>query len=434
MERDGPTYLSVSEEDEEVPETAKVWSEGWVAGWCLACIGCASLFSWNAVITASSYYQKRLCGTPLHRSFESVFSVTYQVTSLAGNLYAARVAEEMSAASRIVPRLKALAILFAGFAALACVNLSNWIFVPATLTGMALCGLWSQTLCAALYGVAAAMPPPFVSWNMAGQAVGGLIPALLVVATDLAYTPDEAGCGKGVDVSAVGYFAAASLLFVLATVAFGTLRHTRVYRDHVAVPEDALLGGDAEQPADLKDIFGVAKAIAVPAAAVFSIFAVTLATFPTLTSLARPYGHADDDDGSGSTFRRLYVPLLFLLFNVGDFAGRASAPLFSSLLNKPRALLALAIARVGFVPVIALGTLKGGRNNGPAVFKESLAPFVVMLPYAVSNGLIATLGMAAGPKLLPPKRRELAGNILANFLTLGLATGSALSFGLLALV
>ena len=41
-------------------------------GLAIAVMGCASLFAWNAVITASGCYQKRLCGSALHHSFERV--------------------------------------------------------------------------------------------------------------------------------------------------------------------------------------------------------------------------------------------------------------------------------------------------------------------------------------------------------------------------
>ena len=49
-----------------------------------------------------------------------------------------------------------------------------------------------------------------------------------------------------------------------------------------------------------------------------------------------------------------------------------------------------------------------------------------------SNGLVATLAMGAAAPLVKPADRELAGNLMALALTLGLAAGSLLSFALVA--
>ncbi|KAJ8605531.1 hypothetical protein CTAYLR_000076 [Chrysophaeum taylorii] len=433
-------------------QNSKIY-ESVVAGWAVATMGCAALFSWNAVITASSYYSKMFCGSPLHRSYESIFSITYQTTSLLGTVYAARVTEEMSAEKRIIPRLRSLAVLFGGLTVLACVPSAprDWVFTPATLVGVAACGALSQALGSALYGIAAAMPPAFVSWNMAGQAVGGLVPAAIVVATDLA-TPmsNDDDCGeKDVDPAAVGYFAAASALFVIAEAAFRVLDRTAVFRQYVVEParkrarrsEESsaapLVAADSKPHDEWRTIAHLAHLCSVPAAAVFVIFAVTLATFPTLTALARAAHHADDDDGDGSRFRELFVPLLFLEFNLFDFFGRSAAPLFKPLTLRPKALLVASCLRVFFVPLVALGTLAGGRYNhlkSSAILRASPAPFVLMAPFALTNGLVATLAMGAGRPLVHEDHHELAGNILSFFLTFGLTVGSALSFPLLALV
>lgn len=442
-------------EEEALAAEEQSSSERLRAGWAIATIGCASLFSWNAVITASGYYRKRFCGSPLHRSFESVFSMTYQITSLCGTLYATRQTEELAARDRIIPRLKALAVLFGGFAALACVRVPrDWLFVPLTLAGVAACGGLSQALSASLYGVAAALPPPFVSWNMAGQAVGGLIPAVIVVLSNLAEplrsSHDDDNCDDAsIDLDAFGYFAAAAALFGIAVVAFAVLEKTALYRHYVAEPanrrlkrrtvseSEPFVDPSPSGTTDFVALLSLARDVAFPAATVFLVFALTLSTFPTLTALARPRGHADDDDGGGDRFRRLFVPLLFLEFNIADLVGRSLAFCCRPLTFRPKLLLFFATARVGFLPLIFFGELAGSRRNHlptTAPLRHSAAPFAVMLPYAASNGLLATLAMGAGAPLVDRNKRELVGNILGLFLALGLASGSALSFALLVLI
>ncbi|KAH8046527.1 nucleoside transmembrane transporter [Aureococcus anophagefferens] len=364
---------------------------------CTFVIGCASLFSWNAVITISSYWKTRFCGSLFETSFESVFAVTYQLTSLASNVYALRASQELSVRSRIVPTQWALVGVFA-FA----------------------------FLCAAVFGLAAALQGGFNAANMAGQAVGGVIPALIVVATVLsegAAKPaaddggDDGGCvAPRVDGGAVGYFVAAAGLFVVSIFAFRILKRQEVFLasslatkdepDDEAGLQASLMGVDAEPsiqapaakaaPGDLGALGALAREIRVPAAAVFLVFACTLAPFPALTALARAEGHADDDGGDGDLFRALFVPLLFLEFNVFDFVGRASAGVVKS--PGARALLFAAVARFAFVPLIALGTLSGGAGGAPGL-RSSAAPFAVMAPFALSNGLVATLAMGEAPQL-----------------------------------
>ncbi|KAH8053846.1 nucleoside transmembrane transporter [Aureococcus anophagefferens] len=214
---------------------------------CTFVIGCASLFSWNAVITISSYWKTRFCGSLFETSFESVFAVTYQLTSLASNVYALRASQELSVRSRIVP--------------------TQW-----------------------------------------------------------------------------------------APSASSPLRRPR-----------------------------------------------------------------DDDGGDGDLFA-LFVPLLFLEFNVFDFVGRASAESSS---RRARALFFASRASRSCRSSLARS---GGAGGAPGL-RSSAAPFAVMAPFALSNGLVATLAMGEAPQLVAPHKRELAGNVMCLFLTLGLTAGSA-SFAL----
>ena len=461
---------------------------------CVVVMGCASLFSWNAVITISSYWSGRLCGSAFERNFESVFAVTYQITSLFANLYALKSSQEASVRARVVPTQKALIVVFVVFAVLAVAPKAprDAVFVPVTLFGVGCCGMFSQFLSAAVYGMAASLQGGFNAANMAGQAVGGVIPALIVVVTVLsdgaakpAASNDDAaapagddgagGCGPvKADGGAVGYFVAAAALYVASIAAFNVLERTAVFaasglaRGSKAPPtsevesEDglqaSLLAGDptlqgggggadddddddddgAKPPpkvaVDARGMVALAAEIRVPAAAVFLVFACTLAPFPALTALARPWHHQDDDGGDGDLFRALFVPLLFLEFNVFDFVGRSMGGFVDS--PGAKALLVASLARFLFIPLIALGTLSGGGRgvDGLAFLRASPTPFVVMAPFALSNGLVATLAMGEAANALPPHKRELGGNTMSLFLMLGLAAGSALSFALLALV
>jgi len=153
------------------------------------------------------------------------------------------------------------------------------------------------------------------------------------------------------------------------------------------------------------------------------VFTCTLSVFPALTSLTRAPSNAN------SLHKRLFVPLLFLEFNALDTVGRASAACFAE--PSSRTLVALSALRFAFVPCFIFDDIEKG-PSGPAVLQTTAAPFLLMAPFALSNGLLAALALTAAPPLVAASDRELAGNLMGLFLVLGLSCGSLLSFGLVA--
>ena len=399
-------------------------------------IGMAALFAWNAVITIPTYWRQRFCGSPLARYHESAFSLAYQAAALVVAAWAPKLSRRISVRRRIVPTTYCLGVIFVLFALLAV-----WadaprdsVFAPATVIGVALCGGLSQLLCSATYGVCAALRDNFTAANMAGQGLAGVAPALAVVLVALSSsgTPDEACVAPHIDKAAVIYFVASALLFGAAVAAFGVLERSTRYiasglGDAVSVEED----DDEEAEPDLDtnllendgDIASVCRSIALPALSVFLVFTCTLSVFPALTSLTRAPSNAN------ALHKRLFVPLLFLEFNALDTVGRASAACFEA--PSSRTLVALSALRFAFVPCFIFDDIEKG-PSGPAVLQTTAAPFLLMAPFALSNGLLAALALTAAPPLVAASDRELAGNLMGLFLVLGLSCGSLLSFGLVA--
>ena len=404
---------------------------------CVMLIGMAALFAWNAVITIPTYWRQRFCGSPLARYHESAFSLAYQAAALVVAAWAPKLSRRISVRRRIVPTTYCLGVIFILFALLAV-----WadaprdsVFAPATVIGVALCGGLSQLLCSATYGVCAALRDNFTAANMAGQGLAGVAPALAVVLVALSSsgTPDEACVAPHIDKAAVIYFVASALLFGAAVAAFGVLERSTRYiasglGDAVSVEED----DDEEAEPDLDtnllendgDIASVCRSIALPALSVFLVFTCTLSVFPALTSLTRAPSNAN------ALHKRLFVPLLFLEFNALDTIGRASAACFAE--PSSRTLVALSALRFAFVPCFIFDDIEHGPTNGPALLQTTAAPFLLMAPFALSNGLLAALALTAAPPLVAASDRELAGNLMGLFLVLGLSCGSLLSFGLVA--
>jgi equilibrative nucleoside transporter 1/2/3 len=62
------------------------------------------------------------------------------------------------------------------------------------------------------------------------------------------------------------------------------------------------------------------------------------------------------------------------------------------------------------------------------------APVLLMMAMAFSNGYLCSVCMMHAPSMVEPADAELAGTMMAFFLTLGLTSGSCLSFAARALI
>ena len=150
-------------------------------------------------------------------------------------------------------------------------------------------------------------------------------------------------------------------------------------------------------------------------AAVCATFATTLTVFPAVTSAvcsarngaARP-PCVPDPPGQSRLFGDLWVPSLFLLFNVGDLCGRCAANAWP---RAPRALDARCSfgrrARIALIPpLLACNVVVADRWRFPRWFAGSdAAPIALVAALAFTNGHLASVCVMYGPALAPLSRR-----------------------------
>lgn len=68
------------------------------------------------------------------------------------------------------------------------------------------------------------------------------------------------------------------------------------------------------------------------------------------------------------------------------------------------------------------------RNNLNVYFDNDIAPAVIMVLFAFTNGYLSTLCMMYGPMNAQEEDEETAGALMSFFLALGLTAGSFFSF------
>jgi len=171
------------------------------------------------------------------------------------------------------------------------------------------------------------------------------------------------------------------------------------------------------------------------------IYGLTLSLFPSLTALVESTNTAPD---RARIFGDLFVPLHFLIFNVGDWAGKALPALrwFTPNTTHPTRrqqmrYLVGAFVRCVFIPVFLMANLPIPESTRllPLLIRRDEVWFGLMFLFAVSNGYLGSMVMMVGPAcVLGGENKARAGVKLGFWLTAGLAFGSVASFGVRALM
>ncbi|KAG0374749.1 hypothetical protein BGX24_010008 [Mortierella sp. AD032] len=167
------------------------------------------------------------------------------------------------------------------------------------------------------------------------------------------------------------------------------------------------------------------------------VFALTLSLFPSLTALVESTNTAPD---RARVFGDLFVPLHFLIYNLGDWTGKALPSLtwFAPNTTHPtrrqqlRYLLG-SFGRFVFIPIFLTANLPIPESTRllPLLIQRDEVWFVLVFLFALSNGYLGSLIMMVGPScVLGGENKARAGVKLGFWLTTGLAMGSVASFGI----
>ena len=166
----------------------------------------------------------------------------------------------------------------------------------------------------------------------------------------------------------------------------------------------------------------VYKKLWIPSLSVVGTFTVTIAIFPSLIVLEQSTGYCD---GNNRFSNDLFVPFMFLMFNLFDWAGRASGEWYTLGLT-PTNIWIACLARVIFFPLFLLSNVSNSRL--PVVFNNDAFPIIFMLFMALSNGFLSTRCMIQGATAVEPSESGLAGTIMIFSLTFGLLCGACSAF------
>lgn len=174
---------------------------------------------------------------------------------------------------------------------------------------------------------------------------------------------------------------------------------------------------------ELARIWRVFNLVKAPALSVTFIFTVTIGIFPALVVLIQSTNYCKSSSDRFSN--DLFVPFMFVLFNLFDLIGRFLAGTFTLVLDHKNIWIAT-LARTIFFPAFMFCNVLDSQL--PILFNNDAYPIVFMIFFALSNGYVATACMVIGPSLVFSQDSSLAGTIMVFSLTLGLLLGACVSF------
>jgi len=436
-------------------------------------LGLGALLSWNVLITPQAYYGLRFATTDVYASFESLLSCTFTLVGLITVVALQFVQHWASLYSRILGSLLLECVVF--------LIILGWTIQPLLVpldelekslqegadagVGLllacdAVAAIGQAVLTASMVSYAAVLGPRYIQAVSAGMGLAGvavslsnlctLIPNVVQGSEGAGSGSDSAGADRGSVLSAAFYFAIACVVLLVCTaglvyvdrLAFVRERKAALQQEQAAEPPSAtrhsaplLQGTGMDSSAE-----SVPPDAPVPASAAWRtlsllarlwcwalslvlVYAVTIGVFPAvvgmLAAVGGPPWWRDAEFG-------LFIPIMFVLFNVGDTLGRNLPARW--LPTSPHWILLAALARFIFFPLFLLAHMRQGASSYEPVLSSDVGTIVTMIVFAISNGWLTSAVFIHAPSAVAPAERKEAASMMAACLNLGLTVGSLVAF------
>lgn len=446
-------------------------------------MGIGSLFPWNAFITESGYFTTRFAGSSYQATFESGFGVAYNVSNMLTLVTMLWLQKYMTEWMVIAVPFIGTGIIFCGTAMMTQIDVTQQNLFAITTATVLICGVMSGPMISGSAALASRFSKSCVAIFYTGQAFGGGLASLSSLFTTLVAGNDNF-CNSTVwgatetpafvvDWSAFWYFSVAAMVCFISVFAYGIVK---VRQSKMGNPENSatveaideldeedgslLALGEREDVEDagantrsvdtsgvdsmsgsvslgesligqyydsmlpkeaswdrttVETIFSI---IRYPCIAVFCTFFSTLSVFPAIVAQTESVHKCEP--GASRFSNELFVPILFLIFNASDFAGRALMDKWQPFNGKQ--LMTLALARFLFWPLFYVQNIRGSRL--PILFNADFWPLAIATLCGFTNGFVSTSSMVTAQISVPKVHRDVASVIASLFLTLGLTFGA----------
>mmetsp|Transcript_29860 Transcript_29860/g.58510 ORF Transcript_29860/g.58510 Transcript_29860/m.58510 type:complete len:475 (+) Transcript_29860:63-1487(+) len=471
MAAEGYTSESYLDIDDHSPPPEDKWKVCYIL---LFFMGMASLVPWNMYITASSYFQNRLCYEKDGKMIQGTsanywpYCVTFSicVCNIIGSLLAVAYQTKIRQRIRILVPLIVNTVVFVLCSVLVFVDIPTDLFFVLSLTSGMLTGIFGSFLQGGMFGLAGDLPPIYTQALMGGQGLAGFAVAVNGLVAALATAGDhdnQTDCKNQDDFKTptLGYFLVAVFILLFCVVGYLVLERLPFVHHYQAekarlssrqnTPQagcsqqsDRVVVNDEDHLAPLlpqeksmiswSDSTILFRKIRFHAASVFMMFMVTLSVFPAVTQ------NLESEEAVAALKTHDHVPTFlttqvfsavsFVNFNFFDLMGRLCAGFVPIEKGTGPCFLVLSLLRWAFVLLFLSCQIHKGNNVFPATLTSDVAPIAIMTMFALTNGLITSLAMMRAPRLVADLETSTSGTMMSFCMMGGLLAGTIVSFGI----
>ncbi len=409
-------------------------------------LGMGTLLPWNFFISVNSFWDYKFRDvnttgeivlirkedeekTELQKEFTSYLAIASNGPNAVWVILNAVFGQRFRLEYRIYTSLGVIVGLFFVILALSRANSDDWQheFLVFVLVLVVLVNCCTAVFQGGVFGAAGKFPVRYMGAVMAGQAMGGIFPAVVDIVTVALKVPDK---DEG-----FYCFLIATVVLIASFLAFSWVQTVKFFK-YFSNDHGASSSSVNTSQSENSSVISVVRRNWQYCLSVYLTFTVTLAIFPAVTVLVEP----ENPDRSSAWSQHYFTPVTsFLLFNCGDYAGR----ILSDYIVRPRGsrrgsnlpVLCLAVCRIVFVPLFMFCNAAPLQRTLPIWFHSDAVYITFMVAFSVSNGYLGNLCMLLGPKVFESGHdQELAAMILAACLVVGTGSGSLLSYPLISVI
>jgi len=387
-------------------------------------------------LAAAPYFQTRFADNPkILAHFQSAIISVGCVTNLSSMLILAQLQSKASYPKRILSALLLNTIVFTLLATSVSRfrNVSSPGYLSFTLVMVFFTSIATGLCQNGAFAFASSFGrPEYIQAIMTGQAVAGVLPSVAQILSVLAVpapnswttaAQENAIMNQENTTSATVYFLTATSISILSLLAVVPLvrKHNRILESHMLTSVTSI--EEAEQAKrKVASMWTLYKKLHWLAASVFICFVVTM-FFPVFTQ--KIVSVVPENEAPRLLRAAAFIPLGFLVWNLGDLAGRLITLLPFRMRHHPVVLFVFSLLRVGFLPLYLLCNIDG---NGARINSDAFYLFIVQLGFGATNGWLSSSCMMGAGEYVDEGEREAAGGFMAVNLVAGLTAGSLLSF------
>ncbi|XP_049281559.1 equilibrative nucleoside transporter 1 [Anopheles funestus] len=400
-------------------------------------MGMTTMVPWNFFVTAEEYWQYKFRNvssndtsalTPRQLEFQSDLSIAAAVPGTVFLILNACIGHKVPLHVRMNGSLVFMLLIMIGTTALVRVDTDQWqdAFFNLTMLSVVVINSFSAILTGGLFGIAGQFSAHYMTAAVSGQALGGIFSAVAdIIALTFASNPST---------TAFVFFIVGCLVLLLSLVAYIVMSKTLFFKYYTC--SKTLMKSSLEADPSTREMCArleprfpiVMRKIWIYGFSEWLVFVTTLSIYPAVTVLVGSQNH-------GRPWNDVYfLPVVnYLLFNTGDYLGRVFAGLFEWPWNNSILIGVLTISRIAFVPAMLLCNITQ-HHNFPVLIHSDYMFIVLMAAFALSNGYLANIALIGAPRVVDGHEKEMASSMMAAFLGVGLACGSAISLMIIEMI